>query len=240
MAEKTSKPKAKKEKEPEVESNSFPPFSFDGSNALKSKLVLNLRNCQYNLFRDIAALELGWRVIDQNGKVLEAMPKQVKSNENSDEESTGETGETGAPSKIEKFRTITDHHPDNWDIFWADSGMTPDFLSSLGNNQRCNHFLGMYNICRKSTLGMHLKRFQKEFPDHYKFFPQTWMYPAEFHDIQRYSEKKTESRKQKIEDGKMTEAQSESEPIALFICKPESGSQGRGIFIHQKVEEMRL
>jgi hypothetical protein len=75
MAEKTSKPKAKKEKEPEGESNSFPPFSFDGSNALKSKLVLNLRNCQYNLFRDIAALELGWRVIDQNGKVLEAMPK---------------------------------------------------------------------------------------------------------------------------------------------------------------------
>lgn len=41
----------------------------------------------------------------------------------------------------------------------------------------------MYNICRKSTLGMHLKRFQKEFPDHYDFFPQTWMYPAEFHDI---------------------------------------------------------
>ena len=45
MAEKTSKPKAKKEKEPEVESGSWPPFTFDGSNALKSKLVLNLRNC---------------------------------------------------------------------------------------------------------------------------------------------------------------------------------------------------
>lgn len=74
-------------------------------------------------------------------------------------------------------------NPDNWDIFWADSGMSPEFLSSLGNNQRANHFLGMYNICRKSTLGMHLKRFQKEFPDHFGFFPMTWMYPAEFHDI---------------------------------------------------------
>jgi len=73
--------------------------------------------------------------------------------------------------------------PNNWDIFWADSGMTPEFLSSLSNSQRVNHFLGMYNICRKSTLGMHLKRFQKEFPDHYNFFPHTWMYPAEFHDI---------------------------------------------------------
>lgn len=43
-----------------------------------------------------------------------------------------------------------------------------------------------------------------------------------------------------IEDGKMTEQQSEADPVVLFICKPESGSQGRGIFIHQKVEEMRL
>ena len=131
MADKTAKPKPKKEKETEAESNSWAPFKFDGSNALKSKLILNLRNCQYNLFRDIAALELGWRVIDQNGKVLEAMPKQVKNSENSDDESTGETG---PPSKMEKFKIIQDHHPDNWDIFWADSGMTPDFLSSLGNN----------------------------------------------------------------------------------------------------------
>ena len=37
----------------------------------------------------------------------------------------------------------------------------------------------------------------------------------------------------------MTEAQSEQDPIVLYICKPESGSQGRGIFIATKVEEMR-
>lgn len=56
-------------------------------------------------------------------------------------------------------------NPHNWDLFWADSGMTPDFLSSLAWWQKANHYLGMYNICRKSTLAMHLKRFQKEFPD---------------------------------------------------------------------------
>ena len=38
----------------------------------------------------------------------------------------------------------------------------------------------------------------------------------------------------------MTEAQSELDPIVLYICKPESGSQGRGIFISTKVEEMRV
>lgn len=133
-----------------------------------------------------------------------------------------------------------DWDPNNWDIFWADSGMTPEFLGSLSNAQRANHFLGMYNICRKSSLGVHLKRFQKEFPDHYNFFPQTWMYPAEFHDIQEYTKKKTDKRKEMIDDGKMTEAQSEKDPVVLYICKPESGSQGRGIFIATKVEEMRL
>ena len=70
-----------------------------------------------------------------------------------------------------------------WDIFWADSGMTPEFMNGVGPCQRINHYLGMYNICRKSQLGTHLKRFQKEFPEHYNFFPKTWMYPAEFHDI---------------------------------------------------------
>ena len=72
--------------------------------------------------------------------------------------------------------------------------MSPEFLSSLSNTQKVNHFLGMYNICRKSTLGMHLKRFQKEFPDHFNFFPRTWMYPAEFHDIQEYAKQKESKR----------------------------------------------
>jgi len=50
------------------------------------------------------------------------------------------------------------------------------------------------------------------------------MYPAEFHDIQEYSKKKSEKRKVLIEDGKMTEAESEKDPAVLYICKPESGS----------------
>ena len=55
--------KDKEEKEEEVEPW-WPPFEFDGRQALKSKLTINLRNCQYELFRTIAAKELGWRVVD--------------------------------------------------------------------------------------------------------------------------------------------------------------------------------
>lgn len=32
---------------------------------------MNLKNCQYELFRKIAINELGWRVLDRHGKILE-------------------------------------------------------------------------------------------------------------------------------------------------------------------------
>ena len=80
-------------------------------------------------------------------------------------------------------KLVPKKEPFTWDIYWQDSGMTPDFMASVGPCQRINHFLGMYNICRKTTLGMHLTRFRKEFPEHFHFFPQTWMYPADFSEI---------------------------------------------------------
>ena len=206
------------------EEQKWPPFSFDGRQALKSKLCINLKNCQYDLFRTIALEELNWRVVDYRNRVIEKHPDAPETiykfdssfqEDNQEDEEEIEDGEGLMKNSIDidinssdkikkegseenqyesnqensikkvcpKFRVLNDFDPNNWDIFWADSGMTPDFLSSLSNKQRVNHFLGMYNICRKSTLGMHLKRFQKEFPEDFNFFPQTWIYPAEFHDI---------------------------------------------------------
>jgi hypothetical protein len=65
--------KKKDESETKVE-QSWPPFQFDGSQALKSKLVLNLRACQYDLFRTIALDELGWKIVNYNNEVWE--PKE--------------------------------------------------------------------------------------------------------------------------------------------------------------------
>lgn len=45
----------------------WPKFEFDAKNAMKSKLTINLKNCQYDLFKIIAMEELGWRVIDNRG-----------------------------------------------------------------------------------------------------------------------------------------------------------------------------
>ncbi len=52
----------------------------------------------------------------------------------------------------------------------------------------------MYNIARKNTLGMHLRRFKKEFGDKYNFFPHTWLYPSDFFEIQEYSARKLRKR----------------------------------------------
>lgn len=62
----------------------------------------------------------------------------------------------------------------------------------------------MYNIARKNTLGMHLRRFKKEFPDQYNFFPHTWLYPSDFFEIQEYNARKQKKRNEQISNGVMT------------------------------------
>lgn len=37
----------------------------------------------------------------------------------------------------------------------------------------------------------------------------------------------------------MTEAEAEKTPAVLYICKPEAGCQGRGIFISNNFEQMK-
>lgn len=60
---------------------------------------------------------------------------------------------------------------------------------------KTSFILGMYNIARKNTLGIHLKRFLKEFPEDYKFFPNTWLYPTDFFEINEYYMTKANKRK---------------------------------------------
>ncbi|XP_030631003.1 tubulin polyglutamylase ttll6 [Chanos chanos] len=76
--------------------------------------------------------------------------------------------------------------------------------------QKINHFPGMSEICRKDLLARNLNRMSKLFPKDYNIFPRTWCLPADYSDFQAY----TRAKKHKT-----------------FICKPDSGCQGRGIFL---------
>ncbi|XP_064123223.1 tubulin polyglutamylase TTLL13 isoform X4 [Loxodonta africana] len=83
---------------------------------------------------------------------------------------------------------------------------------------KINHFPGMTEICRKDLLARNLNRMQKLYPTEYNIFPRTWCLPADYGDFQSYGrQRKTRT----------------------YICKPDSGCQGRGIFITRNPREIK-
>lgn len=69
--DKDKKKKEQEEKDAGEVEPWWPPFNFDSRNVLKSKICINLRNCQYELFKSIALKELGWRVVDHRNRVVD-------------------------------------------------------------------------------------------------------------------------------------------------------------------------
>ncbi|XP_073684583.1 tubulin polyglutamylase ttll6-like [Garra rufa] len=84
--------------------------------------------------------------------------------------------------------------------------------------QKINHFPGMNEICRKDLLARNMNRMLKLFPKEYNIFPRTWCLPADYSDFQAY----TRAKKHKT-----------------YICKPDSGCQGRGIYLTKSNKDIR-
>lgn len=115
------------------------------------------------------------------------------------------------------YEIIDDPGDNDSDIFWQDNAITPDQLSAFSSNQRINHFPGIFTISRKDHLGKNLKGMESLFPNSFKFFPPTWILPKDFADLKaQFNEKRAKT----------------------FICKPEALSQGKGIFLTRKLEEI--
>lgn len=106
-----------------------------------------------------------------------------------------------------------------WDIFWTDNAVQPETLAKMQPFQKINHFPGMYSLARKNHLGRHLMRMKKAFPKAYKFFPQTYLLPAEYGEF-----------KAQFVKGK--------KPVT-YIIKPEASCQGRGIFLTRNGDEVQ-
>ncbi|KAK1121654.1 tubulin polyglutamylase ttll6-like [Acipenser oxyrinchus oxyrinchus] len=84
--------------------------------------------------------------------------------------------------------------------------------------QKINHFPGMSEICRKDLLARNMNRMRKLFPKEYNIFPRTWCLPADYSDFSAYSRAKKHK---------------------TYICKPDSGCQGRGIFLTKSTRDIR-
>ncbi|KAL4501611.1 hypothetical protein ABPG72_018662 [Tetrahymena utriculariae] len=122
--------------------------------------------------------------------------------------------------KIFKWKLCYDAENTDCDITWTDNAVQPEQLGKMQPHQKINHFPGMFVLARKNHLARNLKKMKKQFPDHYKFFPQTWLLPAE------YNELRTEF--DKISKGK----------CKTFIVKPEASCQGRGIFLTRNLDDL--
>ncbi|CAD8177128.1 unnamed protein product [Paramecium octaurelia] len=117
------------------------------------------------------------------------------------------------------FKWILQYEPDatNWDMFWTDAAVQPETLGKMQPYQKINHFPGMYSLARKNHLGRNLMKMRKQFTLEYKFFPQTWLLPAEYGDF-----------KSQFVKGK----------ARTFIIKPEASCQGRGIFLTRNLNDV--
>uniref|UniRef100_A0A8C9CVP8 Tubulin tyrosine ligase like 6 n=1 Tax=Phocoena sinus TaxID=42100 RepID=A0A8C9CVP8_PHOSS len=107
---------------------------------------------------------------------------------------------------------------DDWTLYWTDYSVSLGRVMEIKSYQKINHFPGTTEICRKDLLARNMSRMLKIFPKDFHFFPRTWCLPADWGDLQNYSR----SRKNKV-----------------YICKPDSGCQGRGIFITRTVKEIK-
>ncbi|XP_026190220.1 probable beta-tubulin polyglutamylase [Cyclospora cayetanensis] len=85
--------------------------------------------------------------------------------------------------------------------------------------QKINHFVGTHAITRKNFLGRNLQRMKAYYPKEYKYFPSTWILPT---------------------DGAGLLAQFADKKKKTFIIKPDSGSQGRGIYLTQNINDIEL
>lgn len=79
----------------------------------------------------------------------------------------------------------------------------------------------MYALARKDHLARNLKKMLQRFPESYKFFPKTWLLPAEYGDFRKQFKAETKGK-----PGRKT-----------FISKPEASCQGRGIFLTRNLED---
>ncbi|XP_042079445.1 tubulin polyglutamylase ttll6 isoform X1 [Haplochromis burtoni] len=107
---------------------------------------------------------------------------------------------------------------EDWTLFWTDCSVSLDRVKDMKRYQKINHFPGMSEICRKDSLARNMNRMLKLFPKDYNIFPRTWCLPADYSDFHAY----TRAKKHKT-----------------YICKPDTGCQGKGIFITKSSKDIK-
>jgi tubulin polyglutamylase TTLL1 len=119
---------------------------------------------------------------------------------------------------------------DDWNIFWSTVGtvkalFNPETHFRLNDYQLICHYPNHYELTRKDLLVKNIKRYCKEYEKNYPnnpplepFLPVTYLLPADYslfvEEFRRY-------------------------PNAMWIMKPSNRAQGKGIFIINKLQQIK-
>ncbi|ESO89624.1 hypothetical protein LOTGIDRAFT_124780 [Lottia gigantea] len=115
------------------------------------------------------------------------------------------------------FKEVSEDDSD-WTLYWTDYSVALERVMDMKRYQKINHFPGMSEICRKDLLSRNLNRMYKLYPKEYNVFPKTWCLPADHGDFQSYTRQKKNK---------------------TYILKPESGCQGKGIWVTKNPKEIK-
>ena len=100
------------------------------------------------------------------------------------------------------------------DILWSGLDIDDeDFAKEI----LINRLPGMKELCKKKSTGFVLNKFYEYFPNDFKFFPRTFLYPEDFDKFKKLFKKKENK---------------------VFIVKPTSGTQGDGIVLIKKIADI--
>lgn len=117
---------------------------------------------------------------------------------------------------------------DDWHVYWASVHTVkaifhPDSRMRLGDHQLINHFPNHYELTRKDLMAKNIKRYRKELEREagaavMDFVPVTYMLPTDYSLF--------------VEEFRRN-------PNSMWIIKPSGRAQGKGIFIVNKLHQIK-
>eukprot|EP01066_Platyproteum_vivax_P016338 Platyproteum_vivax@DN7088_c0_g1_i4.p1 len=118
----------------------------------------------------------------------------------------------------------------DWDLHWCErDGLIETFANHVQAHQRVNHYTNYYELTRKDLIIKHLKKLHKktlkekgeEEGEKFNVYPTTFVLPSEY--------------------GMFVDSFRRQEEVAnesIWIMKPVGKSQGRGIFLINKIADI--
>ena len=124
------------------------------------------------------------------------------------------------------FKEVTGETDMSWDIFWCEKDWIREVFDKvhLSQGQKVNHFRNHFMLTRKDNLAKHVRKARREAEKEgrlaeakkFDMIPQTFLLPSEYSLFVDYFKKETVAR-------------------PIYIAKPIGRSQGKGIFLFDRL-----